>query len=164
MFVRDNAAPSASVILKLQPAARSLERRAGPLDRQSRRLVGAGHEARCASRSSTRWARCSASPAAPIGLGAAGDERIAFQRRVEDKYRAQLIQLLTPLVGAGNFTAEVQADVDLDETQATRESYDKEGALRAEQGNWTGTQQARQPARPAAFPARCPTRRRPPAR
>jgi flagellar biosynthesis/type III secretory pathway M-ring protein FliF/YscJ len=48
--------------------------------------------------------------------------------------------LLTPLVGAGNFTAEVQADVDLDESQATRESYDKQGqVMRAEQGAWTGT-------------------------
>jgi flagellar M-ring protein FliF len=32
----------------------------------------------------------------------------------------------------------VQADVNLDETSATRESYDKEGRLRAETGNWTG--------------------------
>jgi flagellar M-ring protein FliF len=50
-----------------------------------------------------------------------------------------LVQLLTPLLGAGNFSAEVQAEVDLDESQATRESYDKEGTVvRAEQGNWTG--------------------------
>ncbi|WP_436426502.1 flagellar M-ring protein FliF C-terminal domain-containing protein, partial [Enterococcus faecium] len=67
-------------------------------------------------------------------LGIASDERIAFQRRVEEKYRAQVVQLLTPLIGAGNFTAEIQADVDLNETQATRESYDKQGALRVEQG------------------------------
>jgi flagellar M-ring protein FliF len=32
----------------------------------------------------------------------------------------------------------VQADVNLDETQATRESYDKAGTLRAETGNWVG--------------------------
>ena len=63
-----------------------------------------------------------------------------MQRKIEDKYREQLSKLLTPLVGAGNFTAEVQADVDLDETQATRETYDKQGVLRAEQGNWTGNQ------------------------
>jgi flagellar M-ring protein FliF len=72
------------------------------------------------------------------GADSANDKRIDFQRRVEDKYRQQLIQLLTPLVGAGNFTAEVQADVNLDETSATRESFDKEGRLRAETGNWTG--------------------------
>ncbi|RZM03228.1 MAG: flagellar M-ring protein FliF, partial [Sphingomonas sp.] len=48
--------------------------------------------------------------------------------------------LLTPLIGAGNFTAEVQADVDLNETQATREKYDAPGVLRAETGSWTGNQ------------------------
>ncbi|KAK0357675.1 hypothetical protein LTR94_038495, partial [Friedmanniomyces endolithicus] len=59
--------------------------------------------------------------------GASGDDRrIDFQRRLEEKYRTQLIQLLTPLVGAGNFTAEVQADVNLDETSATSERYDKD--------------------------------------
>jgi flagellar M-ring protein FliF len=69
----------------------------------------------------------------------AGDARIDFQNRVEDKVRQQLVTLLTPLLGAGNFSAEVQAEVDLDENQATRESYDKEGTVvRAEQGNWTG--------------------------
>src|SRR3546814_19619191 len=41
---------------------------------------------------------------------AAGNERIAFQQRVEDKYRQQLAQLLTPLVGADNFSTEVQAE------------------------------------------------------
>jgi len=77
---------------------------------------------------------------------AAGDTRIDFQRRVEDKYREQIAQLLTPLVGAGNFTAEVQAEVDLDESQATRESYDKQGqVVRAEQGAWTGTKDGAAP-------------------
>ncbi|HEX8555297.1 MAG TPA: flagellar M-ring protein FliF C-terminal domain-containing protein, partial [Sphingomonas sp.] len=71
----------------------------------------------------------------------AGDARIEFQARLEDKYRQQLVTLLTPLVGSGNFTTEVQADVNLDETSATRESYEKQGALRAESGNWTGNQQ-----------------------
>ena len=101
--------------------------------------------------------RCSPSPAGAAATAA--DERIEFQRRVEDKYRTQLIQLLTPLVGAGNFTAEVQADVDLDETQATRESYDKQGALRAETG-----QLDRQPedgaGAPGGIPGALPTRRR----
>src|SRR6202007_2897682 len=61
---------------------------------------------------------------------------VLYQRQVEQKYREQLSQLLTPLVGAGNFTAEVTADVNLDDTSSTRESYGKGGARRAEQGNW----------------------------
>jgi flagellar M-ring protein FliF len=83
--------------------------------------------------------------------GATGDDRrIDFQRRLEEKYRTQLIQLLTPLVGAGNFTAEVQTDVNLDETSATSERYDKDGALRAETGNWTGNQ--KDPTTPGGIP------------
>src|SRR3546814_14741139 len=69
---------------------------------------------------------------------AAGNERIAFQQRVEDKYRQQLAQLPTPLVGADNFSTEVQAEVNLDETQAASASHN-DGPLRARQGHWTTT-------------------------
>ncbi|MGK6322446.1 flagellar basal-body MS-ring/collar protein FliF [Sphingomonas sp. DT-51] len=134
VFVRDNAAPSASVVLKLQ-GGRSLS------DAQVRSIVNL-------VASSVPGMKPDAVTVVDQlgglltksgdGADAANDKRIEFQRRVEDKYRQQLIQLLTPLVGAGNFTAEVQADVNLDETSATRETYDKDGRLRAETGNWTG--------------------------
>jgi flagellar M-ring protein FliF len=74
----------------------------------------------------------------PSGGDGGNDERVRFQNQVEQKYRDKLTALLTPLVGVGNFTAEVSADVNLDDTSSTRESYDKAGTLRAEQGNWTG--------------------------
>ncbi|MDR6788974.1 flagellar M-ring protein FliF [Sphingomonas sp. BE138] len=134
VFVRDNAAPSASVVIKLQ-GGRSLS------DAQVRSIVNL-------VASSVPGLKPDAVTVVDQmgglltksgdGSDSANDKRIEFQRRVEDKYRQQLLQLLTPLVGAGNFTAEVQADVNLDETSATRESYDKEGRLRAETGNWTG--------------------------
>ena len=138
VFVRDNAAPSASVILKLQ-AGRSLS------DAQVASIVNLvassvpGMKPDAVTIVDQLGALLTKGGDADP-TQAAGDARIAFQRRVEDKYRTQLIQLLTPLYGAGNFTAEVQADVNLDETQATRESFDKTGALRAETGNWTGDQ------------------------
>ena len=138
VFVRDNAAPSASVILKLQ-GGRSLS------DAQVSSIINLvassvpGMKPDAVTIVDQLGALLTKTGGADAGE-AAGDERIAFQRRVEDKYRQQLTQLLTPLYGAGNFTAEVQADVNLDETQATRESYDKQGALRAETGNWTGNQ------------------------
>ncbi|MBB4837851.1 flagellar M-ring protein FliF [Sphingomonas kyeonggiensis] len=142
VFVRDKTQPTASVVLKLQPG-RALG------DAQTRAIVN--------------LVASSVPGMAPEGVtivdqmgallskkgneaNAAGDARIDYQRRIEDKYREQLVQLLTPLVGAGNFTAEVQADVDLDENQATRESYDKEGAvLAAEQGAWTGSKDGQAP-------------------
>jgi flagellar M-ring protein FliF len=74
------------------------------------------------------------------GSGAAGDadRRIAMQSKIEERYRQAITTLLTPIVGAGNFTAEVHADVDFSETQATREEFPKEAsALRSEEGEFT---------------------------
>ena len=136
VFVRDNASPSASVVVKLQ-GGRSLS------DAQVSSIINLvassvpGMKPDAVTVVDQLGGLLSKSGTGP---NAANDARIDFQRRVEDKYRQQLIQLLTPLVGAGNFTAEVQADVNLDETSATRESYDKQGTLRAETGNWTGNQ------------------------
>jgi len=137
VFVRDTAKPSASVIVKLQ-AGRALS------DAQINSIINLvassvpGMKPDDVTVVDQLGGLLSKSGGPNANAG--GDQRIEFQRRVEDKYRQQLQQLLTPLVGAGNFTAEVQAVVDLDETQATRESYEKQGALRAETGNWTGNQ------------------------
>jgi flagellar M-ring protein FliF len=137
VFVRDNAAPSASVVVRLA-AGRSLA------EAQVRSIVNlvASSVPGMKPDAVTIVDGAGTLLTKPGGAGAMGasDERIDFQRRVETKYREQLMQLLTPLVGAGNFSAEVSAEVDLSETQATREAYGKEGALRAEQGNWTGNQ------------------------
>jgi flagellar M-ring protein FliF len=137
VFVRDNAAPSASVIVRLA-GNHTLA------DAQVRSIINlvASSVPGMKPDAVTIVDGAGTLLTKPGGAGSlgAGEERIDFQRQVENKYREQLTQLLTPLVGAGNFSAEVQADVNLDETQATREAYGKEGALRAEQGNWTGNQ------------------------
>ena len=148
VFVRDKAEPSASVIVKLN-AGRSLS------DAQVSSIVnlvassvpGMKPDAvTIVDQAGALLTRAGGRDAA----GAASDERLDVQNRVEDKYRQQLVQLLTPLLGQGNFSAEVQAEVNLDETQATRESYDKQGTLRAETGNWTGNQAT--PATPGGIP------------
>lgn len=133
VFVRDKAEPSASVIVTLEPG-RTLS------DAQVRSIINLvassvpGMKPESVTIVDQAGALLSKS-----GTDTAGDARIDFQRRIEDKYRQQLVQLLTPLLGAGNFTAEVQADVDLDESQATRETFDKANTvMRAEQGSWTG--------------------------
>ena len=138
VFVRDNAAPSASVILKLQ-AGRSLA------DAQVASIINLvassvpGLKPDAVTIVDQLGALLTRNGSTDPASGNA--DRIDFQRRMEEKYRTQLTQLLTPLVGAGNFTAEVSADVNLDQTQATRESYDRQGqVIRAETGNWTGNQ------------------------
>ncbi|WP_439540300.1 flagellar basal-body MS-ring/collar protein FliF [Sphingomonas sp.] len=134
VFVRDKAEPSASVIVKLQPG-RTLS------DAQVRSIVNlvASSVPGMKPDAVTIVDQLGELLSKSGQESSAGDARIDFQNRVEDKVRQQLVTLLTPLLGAGNFSAEVQAEVDLDENQATRESYDKEGTVvRAEQGNWTG--------------------------
>jgi flagellar M-ring protein FliF len=132
VFVRDNAAPSASVMVKLQ-AGRALS------DAQVSSIVNlvASSVPGMKPDDVTIVDQMGALLSKPGAGSDSNDATVRYQRQVEQKYRDQLTQLLTPLVGAGNFTAEVTADVNLDDTSSTRESYDKAGALRAEQGNWT---------------------------
>lgn len=149
VFLRDNASPSASVILKLQ-GGRSLS------DAQVQSIVNlvASSVPGMKPEAVTIVDQLGALLSKPGGNAGDnnGNERLDAQRRVEDKMRTQLVQLLTPLVGAGNFTAEVQADVDLDETQATSEKVNGPGVLRAESGNWTGNQKDGANAAPGGIP------------
>jgi flagellar M-ring protein FliF len=68
---------------------------------------------------------------------ASNDRQVDMQNRVEQRYSDAVSKLLTPLVGADGFTAEVHADLDFAEVQATRESYPKDTAVVAqEKGDW----------------------------
>ena len=72
-------------------------------------------------------------------------DRLELQVRMEEKLRTQLDTLLTPMLGAGNFTSEIQLELDMDEVTSARESYDKDGVLRTEtqaQSQTTGPGQA----------------------
>lgn len=136
VFVRDNAAPSASVMVKLTPG-RTLS------DSQVRSIVNLvassvpGMKAEGVTVVDQMGALLSAAGSGSGGTSA-GDALIDYQSRVEGKYREQLTKLLTPLLGAGNFSAEIQASVDLDESSATSELYDKDGSgLKLEQGSYT---------------------------
>ena len=150
VFVRDNNQPSASVILKLQ-AGRSLSdaQVASIINLVASSVPGLKPDAVTIVDQLGALLTRNASTDPASG----NSDRIEFQRRMEDKYREQLTQLLTPLVGAGNFTAQVSADVNLDQTQATRETYDRAGqVVRAETGNWTGNQRDPAPGAPGGIP------------
>ncbi|BBD01919.1 MULTISPECIES: flagellar basal-body MS-ring/collar protein FliF [Sphingobium] len=68
----------------------------------------------------------------------AGDDRqLAVQGKIEDRYRQSVIALLTPILGQGNFSTEVHAELNFAERQATRETYPQDEArLRNETGTW----------------------------
>lgn len=57
---------------------------------------------------------------------------LLLQREFEAKLRDQLDKLLVPLLGEGNFSSEVQVELEQAEVTAARESYDREGVVRSE--------------------------------
>ncbi len=66
------------------------------------------------------------------------DKQVAIQTKVEDRTRQAIAALLTPILGDGNFTAEVHADLDFAEVASTTETYPKDGqVVQTEQGSWT---------------------------
>ncbi len=68
-----------------------------------------------------------------LSAGQPGDaDRIEMQARLESRLRDHVETLLTPILGAGNFSSEIQLDLDMDQQTSARESYDKQGAVRSE--------------------------------
>ena len=131
-FLRDRAKPAASVMLTLNPG-RSLS------DSQVQAIVhlvassvpGMSPDGVSVADQNGRLL----SSRSDGGLTDATERQVAVQAKIEERYRQSIETLLTPILGAGNFTAQVHADVDFSETQATREGFPKEAStLRAEEG------------------------------
>jgi len=76
-------------------------------------------------------------------------DRIEMQARLEGKLQGQISTLLTPMLGADNFSSEIQIDLDMQQVTSARETYDKQGVVRSET-----SQQSQQaaPATPAGIP------------
>jgi flagellar M-ring protein FliF len=136
VFVRDDAKPQASVMLRLR-AGRTLS------DSQVQAIV------HLVASSVPNLSPDGVSVVDQAGrlLSASGNDpmseastrQVEIQSKIEQRYMDALTKILTPIVGPGNFTGEVHADVDFTDTQATRESYPKDTAVvRQEQGSWTG--------------------------
>jgi flagellar M-ring protein FliF len=64
---------------------------------------------------------------------AAAAERLRLKAALEARAREAILTLLTPVVGAGNVSAEVAIELDLAAREAAAERFDPEGALRSEQ-------------------------------
>lgn len=67
-------------------------------------------------------------------LAAASQHQLVVQEAYEQRYAAALSRLLTPIVGAENYTAEVHLDLDFSLVQSAREGFpETPGVLRSEQ-------------------------------
>ena len=62
------------------------------------------------------------------------DSQLEHRMKLESIYRSRILSLVSPIVGAGNVTAQVSLDIDYTQSQVTQETVDPNGsALRSEQ-------------------------------
>jgi flagellar M-ring protein FliF len=124
VFVRDANAPSASVMLRLV-SGRSLSQRQveAIVNLVSGSVPGMTADAVRVVDQNGRL--LSAAPDTEL-------DGLVRQREHEAKLQTQLAGLLTPLLGEGNFSSQVQVSLDQSEVTRARETYDKDGALRSE--------------------------------
>lgn len=125
VFIRDRAAPSASVFVTLAPG-RSLS------EAQVRAIIWlvatsvpglAGDRVSVVDQSGTL-----------LSAGVSGDgQQLAYQQRLEGLVRERLVKLLTPMLGPGRFTAEVAADVDFSQNDTASERFQPQGTVKTEQ-------------------------------
>ncbi len=64
------------------------------------------------------------------------DSHLQHRMRLEGIYRSRIVQIITPMVGAGNVTAQVNIDIDFTRNEVTEEVVDPNGtAIRSEQSS-----------------------------
>ena len=63
-----------------------------------------------------------------------------MQALLEEKIKSQKNTLQTPMLGDGNFSSEIQVELDMQQVTSARETYDKTGVVRSET-----SQQSQQP-------------------
>lgn len=124
VFVRENSAPSASVMVRLA-SGRSLSQS------QVEAIVNLVSGSVPGMTSDTvrvvdQNGRLLSSPREEEA-GA-----LMLQREFEGKLREQVTTLLLPLLGDGNFSSQVQVSLETEETTSARETYDREGVVRSE--------------------------------
>lgn len=124
VFVRDNVPPSASVMVRLARGRTLSEGQvAGIVNLVAGSVPGMNADA---VRVVDQHGRLLTEKVS------GNSQRLEMQAQLEEKLRTQLDGLLTPMVGQGNFSSEVQVDLDMDQVTSARESYDKQGVLRSE--------------------------------
>ena len=130
-FVRDQNPPSASVFLKLAPG-RSLS--SGQVQSITHLVSSSVPYMPVASVTvvdQTGALLTNPQRDADMGLSA---QQLEYKNRVERMLRERVTNLLTPIVGLGNFNSEVNADIDFTRTEQTNETYDPSSqAVRSQQ-------------------------------
>ncbi len=122
VFVRENNAPSASVMVRMVGGRGLSQSQVEAIVN----LVGASVPGLSADavRVVDQNGRLLSSPHEQATDG------LMLQREFEAKLHEQVDALLLPLLGEGNFSAQVQVELDQNEVTSARETYDQDGAVR----------------------------------
>lgn len=121
VFVRDNVAPSASVMVRMARGRQLSESQvAAVVNLVAGSVPGLSIDS---VRVVDQHGRLLSDKSG------ADSDRLELQARMEEKLRGQVAALLTPMLGDGNFTSEIQVELDMDQVTSARETYDKEGAV-----------------------------------
>ena len=124
VFVRDDAPPTASVMVRMAKGRQLADSQvAAVVNLVAGSVPGMSADAVRVADQRGRLLSQGRNPDA---------DRLELQARLEDKLRAQLDTLLTPVLGLGNFSSEIQVELDMDQVTSARESYDKNGVVRSE--------------------------------
>ena len=124
VFVRENAPPSASVMVRLAQGRQLGDSQVNAIiNLVSASVPGLTPDA---VRVIDQHGRLLTGPQSKDG------DRLELQARLEEKLRNQVAQLLTPMLGEANFSSEIQVELDMDQVTTARENYDKAGVIRSE--------------------------------
>ena len=120
-FVRDQTPPSASVFLRLSPG-RSLS--GGQVQSITHLVSSSVPYMPVASVTVVdQSGGLLTNPSRDTELGLSS-QQLDYKTQVEKLLRERVANLLTPIVGTGNFNSEVNADIDFTRTEQTNETFD----------------------------------------
>jgi flagellar M-ring protein FliF len=126
VFVRDDLPPTASVMLRLAKGRQISDAQVQAIvNLVAGSVPGLSAEAVRVVDQQGRFlsAKNGATPASDL---------FELQGQFEDKLSTQLAALLTPMLGEGNFSTQIQVELEAEEQTSARETYGKDGAVRTE--------------------------------
>ena len=133
VFVRDSASPTASVFVKLADGR--------VLNREQVRSIVHIVSSSIPNMSSDnvtvvdQYGKLLSKPEDDPNI-ALTEKQLNHRIKIESLYRERVLSLVSPIVGAGNLTAEVNVEMDFTNTQTTEETFDPESiSTRSEQNS-----------------------------
>jgi flagellar M-ring protein FliF len=133
VFVRDSASPTASVFIKLSDGR--------VLNREQVRAIVHIVSSSIPNMSSDnvtvvdQYGKLLSKPEDDPNI-ALTEKQLNHRIKIESLYRERILSLVSPMVGAGNLTAQVNVEMDFSNTQVTEETFDPESiSTRSEQNS-----------------------------